>query len=665
MKKFPLSSTFLSAALFFAGAVAFSQQSLAAVTGFSLINPTTSTSTPMSNGQIISLATAGTTLSVQANTSGTIGSVVFRMDNGNYSHTESTAPYSLGGDGGTIGTFVPCANMNVGSHILAATAFSGTGGTGTNLGTTTISFTIVNSSTPPIVSFSLVGVMSGVGALVPNYNPMPTGLVSLATTGLAAGAGLSIQANSTGTIGSVVFSLDNGALTHTENNAPYSLGGDNGTVASFLACPNLTLGTHVLSATAFSGTNGTGTNLGTTSIGFSIVNRIVSVTTFGTVGQGGNDTSVFNTAISTTAAAKNGLEIPAGTYLVNPLTLVSNTAIQCDGGVTVGDFAAYPTFGVMWNAVGLSNIAITGPGGAANPSITSCVFQMPLSLAQSKSDGNEYRHCLEIESNNVTITGISGNLSGGDGLNIRSAANVFVANSAFDGVYRNGVSNTGKVNGLIMNYCQMNNTLRTGFDFEPNGTGDYLENITLNGNQTNGNAGGGLSVGPYALNSTSLPVSITINNHISNSNQGYGYFFTNNNDLTSSGGTNNPTGAVTINNSSSDNSQFGGAYGRKSDDGWQITFNNLTVTNPCRGGQDPHYAFQAAVGVGISGGSIGNPNSGGVHYNTTTISNADHYAMTNYFQMETPNSHVTFSSSGTGGSGCTGATNPNSPKTYP
>ncbi|HEX4167617.1 MAG TPA: hypothetical protein VHZ55_19285, partial [Bryobacteraceae bacterium] len=49
----------------------------------------------------------------------------------------------------------------------------------------------------------------------------------------------------------------------------------------------------------------------------------VSVSTFGTVGQGGDDTQVFQSALSATAQSGEQLVIPAGNYNTNTLTISS------------------------------------------------------------------------------------------------------------------------------------------------------------------------------------------------------------------------------------------------------------------------------------------------------------------------------------------------------
>ena len=78
--------------------------------------------------------------------------------------------------------------------------------------------------------------------------------------------GFTIKAETTGTIGSVRWMLD-GNIVATENFAPYAIGGDvNGNLAPFA----FSQGAHVVTAIAYSGTNGSGTVLGTITRSFTV-----------------------------------------------------------------------------------------------------------------------------------------------------------------------------------------------------------------------------------------------------------------------------------------------------------------------------------------------------------------------------------------------------------
>jgi Malectin domain len=80
-----------------------------------------------------------------------------------------------------------------------------------------------------------------------------------------------IDAKSTGSVQSVVFTL-NGVKVQTENAAPWAFCGNSG--PDFLTCKSLINGTHTITATSFSGKDGTGTKGTTASVTFTIVSTL-------------------------------------------------------------------------------------------------------------------------------------------------------------------------------------------------------------------------------------------------------------------------------------------------------------------------------------------------------------------------------------------------------
>jgi hypothetical protein len=95
---------------------------------------------PIADGATISLAAAGTALSVRANLP-VVGSVAFALD-ATYTHTENVTPYMLCGDNGA-GTITSCANvLTVGKHTLTATPYSAANLGGTAGTPSTIDFVI-------------------------------------------------------------------------------------------------------------------------------------------------------------------------------------------------------------------------------------------------------------------------------------------------------------------------------------------------------------------------------------------------------------------------------------------------------------------------------------------------------------------------------------------
>jgi hypothetical protein len=345
----------------------------------------------------------------------------------------------------------------------------------------------------------------------------------------------------------------------------------------------------------------------------------VSLLKFGNAGFGGDDTSVFQAALNSTAGGGQVLEIPAGNYNISPISFPSNSKMQVDAGVTVSANSGFGSGDRMLN-INSSNVSITG-AGASNS-----VFQMPKARAASKGDGSEYRHCLAIQgASNVTVTGISCNQSGGDGLYVSAATNVTVSNSIFDGNFRNGASVIGQLNHINISgnrFTSTNGTLpQAGVDIEPNNPGDFVLDVNFADNVTSNNAGDGFAVSLWTLDSSSQPVGITVARNHSDNNGRYGYF-ANNNDPS------NASGAITFTDCTTDQSASDGANARfYAANGASLTFTNLTVTNPHMNGPDPSYGDSAAVAIIRGGGGI--QPEGNVHYRnvnvTVTNGKVDYY----------------------------------------
>jgi len=336
---------------------------------------------------------------------------------------------------------------------------------------------------------------------------------------------------------------------------------------------------------------------------------------FGNAGFGGDDTNVFQTALNYTASNGYGLEIPAGSYNISPLSFPKNSYMIVDANVLVTANSGYGTSDHMLN-VNAANVTIVGAGA------TTSVFHM----LKAEYTSGEWRHCLDIENaSNVTISGISCNDSGGDGAYVRVSTYVTIEDSIFNNNRRQGSSITGQVNHIYYLRDQFTNTNGTapqsGIDIEPNSPSDYVLDVNITDCYTNYNAGDGLLISLWLMDSTSQPVGITVLQHHSTGNQRYGYI-ANNNDPS------NAPGTILIQDSFSDQNGSYGAVGRfYAANGASLTFQNLTVTNPHANGPDPSYGDSAAVDV-IRGGGATVP-SGNVHYLNINIGvtngKVDHY----------------------------------------
>ena len=329
----------------------------------------------------------------------------------------------------------------------------------------------------------------------------------------------------------------------------------------------------------------------------------VSLLTFGNAGFGGDDTTVFQNALNNTAANGQPLLVPAGSYNISPISFPNNSQLLLAAGVTV---TANPGYGPLDTMLKITsqNVTIQGAGAAG------VIFQMRKSeyAAEHSSDHSEWRHCLDIEgASNVTISGISCNQSGGDGIYVADGAagpsqNVTITNSVFDQNFRQGFSLISGVHIFVSN-CYFTNTSGTapeaGIDIEPNTPKNTIADVHITNNFSTGNAGAGLLISLNQLNGSSANVDITVSNYSSASNRLSGYQI-GNNDVSP-----NVQGNVLIQNSSSTNDGSYGAVGIGFDaDGPTVVFQNLSITNPHKNGPDPTYGDSAAVGCIRGGGGI-------------------------------------------------------------
>lgn len=340
------------------------------------------------------------------------------------------------------------------------------------------------------------------------------------------------------------------------------------------------------------------------------------LTDFGVVGQGNDDTAVFQTAINQTALDGIGLEIPSGTYNVYPLVIPSNAAITLDAEVTIIANSGYALDQSMIVLQKVSNASIVGVPGRS-------IFRM----RKREYTSGEGRHCLRVEkSTNITIDGIQCNSSGGDGLYISASDGITVTNSGFDDNRRQGFSLISGSN-IIIDGNTFTNTRGTapqdGIDIEPNDSSGQLSNIIIRNSISAGNAGDGLEISLWQTSPSMSPISITVSNFQTLHNSGAGYRLRNEHDKGSGG----VAGFVLIHDSSSTNDRKYGAVANFWDmPGPSAKFQNLAVANPNLGGKN---VDGAAIGVIRGGGDC--CATGGVTFTGTNISGSH---IRHYFTVE-------------------------------
>jgi hypothetical protein len=278
---------------------------------------------PLQEGAIIDLAKLSTRrLNIRANTSPAIvGSVRFGLDSNAKYSIENTAPYALGGEKkGDYSAWTP----TLGSHVVAATPYSGSNGSGTSGASLLRKFSVVDSSTTTIFAVtSLTLVDAATGRPIPGFDPLPDGAALDPRT---LPAGVALRANtSPAQVGSVLFGYNGNLSYRTENGAPYALHGDtNGTYYPWKPQS----GTYEVIATPYSGANASGSR------GAAIVRRFTVVSTSSTAPASGTATSLVVTSL-TPPDATTGRPVPrldplregAGLDL-NPWALPASVALR-------------------------------------------------------------------------------------------------------------------------------------------------------------------------------------------------------------------------------------------------------------------------------------------------------------------------------------------------
>ena len=239
---------------------------------------------PIPQNATINLYTLPTkNISIRANATAA-GSVRFGVDSNSNVQTESALPYAIAGD--TNGDY-NAWNIGLGAHTVTATAFSGSSATGTASATFTRNITIIDEAPPQlaVTKLNLIDASSDTvvkqltNGTVINKSTLPS---------------FSVQAVTSGTIGSVIFEL-NGAVVQTENQPVYSVSGNSGN--DYNDWP-ISAGSYTLKATPYSGSNGSGEAGQAVTVNFSVV--------LNSLPNGQTSSNVGNTAFSTLVTHNNG-----------------------------------------------------------------------------------------------------------------------------------------------------------------------------------------------------------------------------------------------------------------------------------------------------------------------------------------------------------------------
>lgn len=204
-----------------------------------------------------------------------------------------------------------------------------------------------------------------------------------------------------------------------------------------------------------------------------------------------------------------------------PIQLISNQEIVFADGVVVQ--AKKDCFkggsDSLFNGTNLIHITLRGEGKAILR-MRKEDYEDPGRYAKA-----EWRNGISLsDCSDVTIRHLTVMQTGGDGLYLGGTGtgynkNVLVDDMDFEDNYRNGIS-VISADGLIIRRSRFANTSGTppelAVDFEPNEDGQRLSNCVLEDCVFTNNKGGGVSVSPLCLDSTSHPLSITLQRNIFN-----------------------------------------------------------------------------------------------------------------------------------------------------
>ncbi len=236
------------------------------ISSFTLINAEADTEIKvLSNEEHINLQNMPTNqFSINANVSGTIGSIVFKID-GSVVQTENYAPYALlGNSGNDYASWIP----EVKTYTISGAAYSQRNGKGLLLDNYSITITFTNESTvmptgPVIESFVLINADSDeeIGEILEGS------IFNLAEIGTS---NLNIRADTGSITQSVIFGYQSVTNYHTENAAVYAIGGNHG--ANYLPwIPDM--GANKVTATAYTQDRGAGEAGAPFTVNFQIIDE--------------------------------------------------------------------------------------------------------------------------------------------------------------------------------------------------------------------------------------------------------------------------------------------------------------------------------------------------------------------------------------------------------
>lgn len=211
-------------------------------------------------------------------------------------------------------------------------------------------------------------------------------------------------------------------------------------------------------------------------------------------------------------------------------------------------------------------------------------------------NNSEYRHGLSIENSvNVTVKGLTIRDTGGDGIyigganywqdNLTYSKDILIEDVRCINNYRQGMSITSVENMKVIN-CHFSRTKGTlpeaGVDVEPFETYQRIVNLEFKNCKFFENNWAGLAIALVYMDSTSLPVSISVNDCIFQNNGSEGHPYGSSEIYVGSLYKSPVKGNVTFNRSAIDGSDWTALYTRKTSDAFALKFKNCIFNNVSR-----------------------------------------------------------------------------------
>jgi hypothetical protein len=246
-----------------------------------------------------------------------------------------------------------------------------------------------------------------------------------------------------------------------------------------------------------------------------------------------DSTSILQTAFASGASLLTiddaGNQLP---WVVTPLLLenVTDMVVVVEPGVTIlaKEGAFHGGGDCLLLLRNCHNVTLTGgaaavdgAAGAAAPPRGTLKMRREDYADPAKYTKAEWRMAIRLDetAHNITISNLHITESGGDGIFVFGASNVLISGCFVDKHYRQGLSIIS-ARGVLVERCVFADTNGTepaaGIDIEPDasihGARPELSNVTIRDCSCRGNAGGGLLMNLAALNSSTPPISISIQN---------------------------------------------------------------------------------------------------------------------------------------------------------